>query len=254
MPCFREYVFGLSQGRTANPIHLIPSVVSAYKPPSGTRPGTGRQSSSSTRTETPATLVYATAALGVVHDLKTNKQAFFGRHTDEISCITVSSDGLLAATGQVGKLPVVHVWYTSPTHEKVPSSSTKKADFDVEMFVSKQELTGLLLTVGHGVLSRGVCAVGFTYDAAYLAAIGCDDHHTMGVWSIPQGELVIRIGCQNGLPPEIRDLQWSPNQVYTEFVGADHMGLCDLLLTSGRAIELNNNRLKLILAYYNKKQ
>jgi hypothetical protein len=33
-----------------------------------------------------------------------------------------------------------------------------------------------------GIFNRSVCEVSFCCDDSYIAAIGCDDHHTMGIW------------------------------------------------------------------------
>jgi hypothetical protein len=71
-------------------------------------------------------LVYASAALGVVHDLRTNQQTLFAGHDDDITCITLSNRGELAATGQMGKSPVVHIWSTAPTPRR--STDTKAAN------------------------------------------------------------------------------------------------------------------------------
>ena len=35
----------------------------------------------------------------VVHELETNKQSFFAKHTDNVSCLCVSRDGTIAASG-----------------------------------------------------------------------------------------------------------------------------------------------------------
>ena len=47
------------------------------------------------------------------------------------------------------------------------------------------------------------------------------------------GELLAQAACQNGLPPQIKDLKWSPGQQFTEFITRDHQGTCDLLCTAG---------------------
>ena len=67
---------------------------------------------------TNSTLVYASAALGVVHDLATNKQKLFAGHTNDITCITLSNSGSIAATGQTGKDAVVHIWSTASTPKR----------------------------------------------------------------------------------------------------------------------------------------
>ena len=49
-------------------------------------------------------VVYAAAAVGIVHDLVTGKQCFFEEHDDDITCIAVAPGTIgLAATGQLGK-------------------------------------------------------------------------------------------------------------------------------------------------------
>jgi len=44
-------------------------------------------------------LVYAAAAVGVVHDVRRNKQKFLVGHTDDISAIAIDPSGQRAATG-----------------------------------------------------------------------------------------------------------------------------------------------------------
>ena len=67
-----------------------------------------------------------TAALGDILDINSNSQKFFGGgqvnntaknvandescHTDDILCLTISSNRKLAATGQVGSSPVAFLW------------------------------------------------------------------------------------------------------------------------------------------------
>jgi hypothetical protein len=49
------------------------------------------------------TIVYASAAVGIVHDIAANSQTFFEGHSDDITCIALAPNKLLAATGQLGK-------------------------------------------------------------------------------------------------------------------------------------------------------
>lgn len=46
-----------------------------------------------------STIVYTAAAVGIVHDLKKEKQSFFLGHTDDISALAVDGSGMHAATG-----------------------------------------------------------------------------------------------------------------------------------------------------------
>ena len=90
----------------------------------------GRRAASSS---TNVSLVYASAALGVIHNLATNEQTLFAGHDDDITCIGLSNNGLLAATGQTGKSPVVHIWRTTiGSSIKGASSSRKNTDARTE--------------------------------------------------------------------------------------------------------------------------
>jgi hypothetical protein len=65
--CYRAHVFGLSHSITGTPIYALPTPGASNVPGSG-RVGTGSGSMS---------LIYGSAALGVIHNLSTNKQTFF---------------------------------------------------------------------------------------------------------------------------------------------------------------------------------
>ena len=109
-------------------------------------------------------LVYSSAALGVVHDLKTNTQVFFDEHTDDISCIALCTQMYqgcyLVATGQMGKAPLLNLW-------SFKSSSNGSIG------------TSFIAAYGKGFFQRMVVCAAFSYDGAYITAISGDDHHMM---------------------------------------------------------------------------
>ena len=55
-------------------------------------------------------LYYFAAALGIQLDFKENTQKFFNQHTDDIISMAVHLDKQIAATGQLGPKPTVHIW------------------------------------------------------------------------------------------------------------------------------------------------
>ena len=46
-----------------------------------------------------ATIAYPSAGLGVIHNLAVNKQTHYNGHIDDVTCMAISADGSLAATG-----------------------------------------------------------------------------------------------------------------------------------------------------------
>jgi WD40 repeat protein len=171
------------------------------------------------------TIVYASAALGIVHDLSTNKQDFFDFHADDVTCISISFDGTLSATGCTGKEPLIYIWSTD-NHDLARK-------------------TPPLYTIGKGFFKRFVAAVSFSGDGRLLSGIGSDDFGMMGIWSltdsasngdlnpVPTAELLYEVSCCHGLPGQIKDMIWSKTQQYTEYITGEHSGLCDLIATAG---------------------
>lgn len=121
--------------------------------------------------------VYMTAALGVILDINSNTQKFFGgghvdntaknvandenAHTDDITSITISSDRQWAASGQVGPAPSAFVWNSV--------SGEKKQRFKL--------LKG----------ARGVNAIALSSDSKYVAMVDLSDDHNVYVYDVASG-------------------------------------------------------------------
>lgn len=109
-------------------------------------------------------LVYSSAALGVVHDLKTNTQVFFDEHTDDVTCLALCPQmyqgNFLVATGQMGKAPLLLLWTFKPASNGSIGTS-------------------FLAAYGKGFFQRMVVCTAFSFDGAYIAAVSGDDHHMM---------------------------------------------------------------------------
>jgi WD40 repeat protein len=104
-------------------------------------------------------------------------QVFLSGHTDDISCLALSSDGRWAATGCVGKKAVVLLWDTNVSHRAGAPP---------------------IATIGPGPFDRGVCAIEFSYDNRFLVAIGCDDTHLMTIFALPAGNKIIEMSSTHG--------------------------------------------------------
>jgi hypothetical protein len=190
----REHVFGLRMDyHSGNPIYSVPLG------------GAGGTQSGS------AAVVYATAALGVVHRLESNSQSFFAAHSDDITCIAMSPDTTLMATGSLGKRPEVFIWSV------------------------REPAAGPVAKIGSDkYFCRAVCTVCFSFDSVYLLAMSCDDRHTTGIFKISSGALVCETTAGNGVPPQIRASCWASVPQATGFISSAHAaGKNDLFVTAG---------------------
>ncbi len=171
-------------------------------------------------------VLYSCGCNMVIHDLNTNGQVFFEGHDDDITCFTVSNDGALVASGQLGKTPEVLVWETALNAQV----STLGNCIDLV-----NQPVGLVTRVGKGFFERGVCATAFSHDARFICAIGCDDKHDMGIWDVSAGDLLANMVTAQGVPPQIKSLSWSPSSYQdTSFIEKGHEECdCDLIVTGG---------------------
>ncbi len=165
-------------------------------------------------------VVYAAAALGIVHDLSTNSQNTFGGHDYDVTCIAISNCTQYVATGSSGaRKSCIHVWESRPSDQ---------------FGLTGQDPTSLA-KIGEGFFDRAVCAVSFLEDPNFVCGIGCDDAHTLGIWDIrdPANTHLVSQTTQNGIPPQIKSMKWAPHQEYTEYITKTQRGLCDVGCTAG---------------------
>ncbi|MDR3736608.1 MAG: hypothetical protein P4L10_13875 [Acidobacteriaceae bacterium] len=159
-------------------------------------------------------VVYNVAALGVVLDVRTNTQSFFGggqvmkgspgmQHTDDIICLSLSPDRRFAATGQVGAQPTLYVWDTETC--KVKSN------------VSYAKL---------GKNTRGISSCSWSVDGKYVAFVDRSDKRTVYVLDVDAGKLVFN---QPGTASEVFDMAWSkqPGSYIFATCGSKHINFWD---------------------------
>lgn len=210
----RRHVFGVSTTHySGNMLYVLPG---STRSGSGTVAG-GHAGNVSARSNAdfldPAKILYTSAALGVVHDLSHNRQAFFNMHSDDITCVAVNDDGSLAATGCVGKQAVILVWRTTN--------------------VGPDPAASLVAEIGKGFFARGVNAVAFSYDSQYIVGVGCDDNSMLGIFHIRTGNKVLEVPAQHGIPPQLTWLRYCPGQMFTEWITREHSGPCDVFVSTG---------------------
>ncbi|CAM9383512.1 unnamed protein product [Laminaria digitata] len=88
-------------------------------------------------------------------DLTNHTQSFQLGHSGDVTCLAVSPDGLLIATGEVSRRPCILVW---------------RAD------------TGDVVQTLSGFHKRAITALSFSPDGLGLASLGCDDDHSIAVY------------------------------------------------------------------------
>lgn len=109
--------------------------------------------------------IYPSAAVVIVYDAKSNTQAFFRFHTDDVSALSIHPNKTTVASGQVASLdaqhsapPLVHVWDCQS-----PSSAP-------------------LSTIHLHQDDRSVKSLSFSADGKLLAILLSDDSHTVKVY------------------------------------------------------------------------
>jgi HELP motif len=146
------------------------------------------------------------------------QQSYFLGHTDDVTALSVTRQGTVAVTGQSGRTPCVCVW-------TVPGCA-------------------LLARLGAGFLQRGVSACAVTTvaptlseaaaasnsssstDTLRVAAVGCDDHHMLGIWTVAGKEVTLMCDApaQNGSPPLVSALQFG--HTGSELISVGESGHC----------------------------
>lgn len=120
-----------------------------------------------------------TAALGIILDVSSNTQKFFGggkvenqaknvsndenAHTDDITALSISNDRNWACSGQVGSAPAAFVW-NAKTGEKKQRYKLQKG-------------------------ARGINAIAMSNDGKLVACVDLNDEHNVYVFDVDSGSL-----------------------------------------------------------------
>eukprot|EP00814_Leptocylindrus_danicus_P009417 CAMPEP_0116006440 /NCGR_PEP_ID=MMETSP0321-20121206/1730_1 /TAXON_ID=163516 /ORGANISM="Leptocylindrus danicus var. danicus, Strain B650" /LENGTH=2265 /DNA_ID=CAMNT_0003474995 /DNA_START=74 /DNA_END=6868 /DNA_ORIENTATION=- len=106
-------------------------------------------------------LVFSAASLCVIQNRFYRGQMHYRQHKHQISCLTVSPTGRLAATGDFSLRPQIQIW---DANTAVNIASLRKHH------------------------RRGVLNVDFSLDSKLLVSLGADDGHSLAVWYSATGE------------------------------------------------------------------
>lgn len=206
---------------------------------------------SSIHSSAPNTLVYGAGNVGVIHNLETNTQSYYTGHYDDISCMTLSKDGKFAATGCVrstgfdkkdAKAGAGAGVSKAKAKAAAAGSGAGKEEFHAVIHIWKTSTTpDIVLSLGSGFFDRAVSSVVFSSDLSYICGVGADDAHHMGMWALsgmnsskPSAVLVADVNCLNGLPRDLKCVEWAEGLYNTSYISKEHnAGGCDLLCSTG---------------------
>lgn len=140
-------------------------------------------------------LVYPSAACGIVWDVDNNRQVIFNQHGDDVVCVGLHPDRVLAATGQIGKDDMIHVWDTR-TGELVTRLDTR---------VHFQ--------------AGGVLSLCFSNDGSKIAAVGGNPlDSVLLIYDWQSGALIGKTKCHN---ESVYCLQFLPDDSQVVMCGKD---------------------------------
>lgn len=132
-------------------------------------------------------MIFATAALGVVQDLTTKKQKFFGGvekdkeadkyqsawpfHQDDITTLDIAGgeNRNICATGECGKMSTIHIWDTK----------------------TMQSIANFSL----GSSAKGVGALSISPCQRYVAAVDQSNDHTMYIYNVQRKKMLLSLSA-----------------------------------------------------------
>lgn len=102
-----------------------------------------------------SSIVFHTAAVGVMMDISSNKQFFNFNNTDDILCM--AKYGKYIATGQIGHKPLINIW-------------------------NCEDQSSIEIIIGD--LEKGISHVDFSKNGKYLAGVAMNDDHDVAIYDV----------------------------------------------------------------------
>ena len=139
-------------------------------------------------------IVYPAGTLGVVFNTEGGGlQRYFTDHSDDVVSIAVHPEGLLVATGQLGKTPRIIVW--------------------------NAETTEAVQTL-QGFHHRAVSLLQFSRDGRMLVSVGADNDHSIAIYDWQNGS--IQSSCK-GDPQKVLAIDFTPDCQGIVQAGVNHV-------------------------------
>ena len=133
--------------------------------------------------DAPGEMVWYSSAVVIIYDPGSHTQRFFLAHDDDVTSLAVHPNGVVVATGQVGKKPPICIWDSgaAPWENTIPPEDGEEAPTYPS---PPEQLCNLELHL------RGIKSLEFSPDGKLLCSVGEDDYHTVAIWDWDDGQLL----------------------------------------------------------------
>ena len=173
-------------------------------------------------------IVYTTAALGILHNIETNKQKFFPYHHEDIVSLALHPNGYTVATGQMAqkgnsKYIDLFIWNIKnlPAYTNINTELRENVPEDVYNL--------------KGVLQRAIRILKFNDTGTRLLGNGQDDFNSIAIWDTSNLSKISLISCINVDGARVLDATWIKENSFVS-VGPKHIRFFNI---KGRDIPSN---------------
>ena len=134
-------------------------------------------------------MVWYTSAVVIVYNPESHTQRFFMGHDDDVTALDVHPNGVICASGQVAKDPVILIWDSGAAeHEDTAEDAPDDYPWGPQIL---KKLHG---HDGQKVHVRGIKSLEFSPDGKLLCSVGEGDTHNVAIWDWRNNHE----GCEDG--------------------------------------------------------
>ena len=160
-------------------------------------------------------IVYTTAALGILHNIETNKQKYFPYHHEDIVSLALHPNGYTVATGQMAQKGSsrsidLFIWNI----KSLPNETNINTEFRENVPEDVYNLKG--------VLQRAIRILKFNDKGTRLLGNGQDDFNSIAIWDTSNLSKISLISCINVDGARVLDATWL-NENWFVSVGPKHI-------------------------------
>ena len=173
-------------------------------------------------------IVYTTAALGIVHNIETNKQKYFPYHHEDIVSLALHPNGYTVATGQMAqkgysKYLDLFIWNIKDIPDETNVNIESREQVPQNIYNLK------------GVLQRAIRILKFNDTGTRLLGNGQDDFNSIAIWDTSNLSKISLISCVKVDGARVLDATWIKENSFVS-VGPKHIRFFEI---KGRNIPSN---------------